>query len=74
MSTVVGYAFLIAVGVSLLAIFTYLVAFFCAILFAFFGKKRDPLAEELDQFLDDLLGPNASPLREPERMHGRRHR
>ncbi len=75
MSTVVGYIFALAVGLSLLAILLYVVAFFSAIIVGLFGKKHDPLTEELDQFLDDLLGPEASPWHEPERMHhGKRHR
>lgn len=74
MLTVAEYAFVAVVGLSLLAVFIYVLLFFGAILIGLFGKKHDPLAEELDQFLDDLLGPDASPWREPERMHGRRHR
>ncbi len=75
MSTVVGYIFVAAVGLSLLAILLYVVAFVSAILVGLFGRKHDPLTEELDQFLDDLLGPEASPWHEPERTHhGKRHR
>lgn len=74
MLTAVEYALFALVGLSMLAIFIYICLFFVAVLVGLFGRPHDPLAEELDQFLDDLLGPDASPWREPERMHGRRHR
>lgn len=57
-----------------MAIFTYLAFFFIAVLIGLFGRRHDPLTEELDEFLEDLLGPNAAPWREPERLHGRRRR
>lgn len=74
MLTVVEYAFVALVALSLLTIFIFVMTFLGAVLIGLFGRKSDPLTEELDQFLEDLLGPNASPWREPERMHGRRHR
>ncbi|MDA8081297.1 MAG: hypothetical protein M0Z96_06760 [Actinomycetota bacterium] len=74
MLTVVEYLFVALVSLSLLSIFIFVMIFLGAVLVGLFGRKSDPLTEELDEFLEDLLGPNASPWREPERMHGRRHR
>ncbi|TAN22422.1 MAG: hypothetical protein EPN30_08785 [Actinomycetota bacterium] len=74
MLTVVEYSLAFLVGVSLLTLLTYAAFFLSVIFIGLFSKPRDPLADELDEFLDDLLGPNASPWREPERMHGKRHR
>ena len=74
MLTVVEYVFVALVTLSLLTIFIFVMIFLGAVLVGLFGKTSDPLTEELDEFLEDLLGPNASPWREPERMHGRRHR
>jgi len=74
MLTVVEFIFVTIVSLSLLTIFVFIMMFFSAVIVGLFGKKSNPLAEELDEFLEDLLGPNASPWREPERMHGRRHR
>ncbi len=74
MLTVVEYVFVALVALSLLTIFIFVMTFLGAVLIGLFARKSDPLTEELDQFLEDLLGPNASPWREPERMHDRRHR
>ncbi|NNN18604.1 MAG: hypothetical protein HKL84_01990 [Acidimicrobiaceae bacterium] len=74
MSMVVEYALVVLVGLSLLTLLAYAVFFIGVIFIGLLYKTRDPLSEELDQFLDDLLGPDASPWHEPERMHGRRHR
>ena len=74
MLTAVEYALAILVSVSLLVLLAYAAFFLSVIFIGLFSKCRDPLTEELDEFLDGLLGPNASPWREPERLHGKRHR